>query len=304
MASNFYGVSASSQTNQTWRKSNSKTESASSARTSSAKAASSDASGKASDISDVDTKAWSPISESSSLVPKYTEGYGNTIGDVQLSDKAKEYYKQLKSKFGNSDFILVSGDMKSQVKQNAAAYGNANKMVVLIDEEKLEMMANDESFRKKYEGIIAMAQSQMANAANSLASSGASVKNFGMSVDSKGNTSFFATLDKTNEAQAKVAEKRAKAKAEQKVKDKKEAKKAAEAKLEETRKKRRAESDKISGEDEEEAIPSEDKEYVKIEANSLDELIGKVQKFAYANSSRSVMTEAERNVGQHFDFRG
>ena len=39
----------------------------------------------------VETKAWSPIDPKSSLVPRTTE-YGNTIGDVQLSDKAKAYY--------------------------------------------------------------------------------------------------------------------------------------------------------------------------------------------------------------------
>ena len=302
MTSNFYGVSANQQTNQTnktWSKSGSRTESATS---SSSKTASSEAAAKAAETKEAISKIWSPISETSSLVPKYTEGIGNTIGDVQLSDKAKEYYQKLKSKFGNSDFILVSGDMKSQVKQNAAAYGNANKLVVLIDDEKLEKMANDPSFAKKYEGIIAMSQSQMAQAKNSLASSGASVKNFGMSVDSDGKTSYFATLDKSNEAQAKIAEKRAKAKAAKKAEDKKAAKKADAAKLEETRKKRREEKAELTDEDAEEV--AEAKEYDYIQASSLDELIGKVQKVAYANSSRNVMTESEKRVGQHFDFRG
>ena len=58
--------------------------------------------------------------------------------------------------------------MKAQVQQNAAAYGNANKMVVLIDEEKLERMATDESFRKKYEGIIASSQSLVRKILSSL----------------------------------------------------------------------------------------------------------------------------------------
>ena len=101
----------------------------------------------------VETKAWSPIDTTSSLVPRKTE-YGMTIGDVQLSDKAKDYYNSLKSKYHNMEFIAVSKDMKAQVQQNAASYGNANKMVVLIDEEKLERMATDESYRKKYEGIL------------------------------------------------------------------------------------------------------------------------------------------------------
>ena len=82
------------------------------------------------------------------------------------------------------EFITVSKDMKAQVQMNAASYGNANKMVVLIDEEKLERMATDENFRKKYEGIIATSQAKMMQAKMGLTSSGASVKNFGMSVDS------------------------------------------------------------------------------------------------------------------------
>ena len=44
----------------------------------------------------VEAKSWSPIDPKSSLVPRTTE-YGNTIGDVQLSDKAKAYYDTLKS---------------------------------------------------------------------------------------------------------------------------------------------------------------------------------------------------------------
>ena len=84
------------------------------------------------------------------------------------------------------EFILVSKDMKSQAAANASKFGNANKPVVLIDEEKLEKMANDEAFRKKYEGIIAMSQTKLQEAKNSLVSSGATVKNFGMQVGSNG----------------------------------------------------------------------------------------------------------------------
>ena len=106
---------------------------------------------KESSAAKVETKGWSPIDTSSSLVPRKTE-YGNTIGNVQLSEKTADYLDKLKSKFHNMEFITVSKDMKAQVQQNAAAYGNANKMVVLIDDEKLERMATDESYRKKYEG--------------------------------------------------------------------------------------------------------------------------------------------------------
>jgi len=305
MATGINGLAAYQQASQTWKSSSSQ-KSGSAAKTGSAKAASQTSSSGSTSASKVETKTWSPIDPKSSLIPSKKEGYGMTIGDVELSDDAKKYYDQLKSKFHNSEFILVSKDMKSQVQQNASAYGNANKMVVLIDEEKLERMATDESFRKKYEGIIAMSSSQMAAAKNSLASSGANIKNFGMSVDSNGNTSFFATLEKSSDAQAKRMEKKAEAKKEQKVKEKKKAEKEAkEERLEKAKEKHRAEkAEKTDDSDKaEETADVNDTEYIDIKANSLDDLLGKVQSYAYDNSARSVMTESERAVGQNFDFK-
>ena len=317
MSTNINGISAYQQITQAWKKSDTKEEKVTGKKTSStAKTDStkSTATTATTDASNVKVKSWAPISTTSSLVPQVKEGYGYTIGDVELSDEAKSYYDKLKAKFGNAEFILVSEDMKDPVKQNMAAYGNANKMVVLIDEEKLERMATDEDFRNKYEGIIAMAQSQMASAKNSLTSSGASVKNFGMSVSDDGTTSFFATLEKSSDAQAKRLEQKAEAKKEQKVKDKKNAeKKAQQEKLEETREKRRAEkkeqAERVKDKDSDDIDTSktrheDHKEYIEFEADSLDELIGKVQQYAYNSSLRSVRTAEEQAVGQNFDFKG
>jgi len=248
----------------------------------------------------VETKAWSPIDTTSSLVPRKTE-YGMTIGDVQLSDKAKDYYNSLKSKYHNMEFIAVSKDMKAQVQQNAASYGNANKMVVLIDEEKLERMATDESYRKKYEGIIAMAQTKMSEAKMGLASSGASVKNFGMSVDSNGKESFFATVNKSSDLQKKRTEKKAAEKKAQKLQEKKKAeKKAQEERIQKARDKK-AEKE---GTDKDDSRIKDDEEYVTFEADSMDELLSKVQTYSYNNASGKVMTQAEQMVGTKIDFRG
>ena len=265
----------------------------------SSKVASSNSS-KESQTSKVETKGFTPIDTKSSLVPKTTE-YGNTIGDVKLSDKAKDYYNQLKGKFHNMEFIAVSKDMKAQVHANAAAYGNANKMVVLIDEEKLERMATDESFRKKYEGIIAMSQTKMAEAKNSLTSSGASVKNFGMSVDSNGKESFFATVEKSQDLQKKRIEKKAAEKKEQKAKEKKKAEK--EAREERLQKAKDKKTDKTADEEDPQNI-DDGKEYVTIEAKSMDELLSKVQKYSYSEALNRVFTDSERMVGGHVDFRG
>ena len=295
--SGLYGVSAYQQTNSVWNQKTKKTEDTVKTQTTKSETA-------AKTEKDVQTSTWKPIDTSSSLVPSNKDGIGMAIGDVQLSDKAKDYYSKLKAKFGNMEFIAVSQDMKSRVQANAAAYGNANKQVVLIDDAKLEQMANDESFRKKYEGIIAMSQSQLANAKNSLTSSGASVKNFGMSVNADGSTSFFATLEKSNNDQAKRLEKKQAEKKAAKAKEKKQAeKKAREERLEKAREENKVKKENTSSDDN--AVnETDDKEYIEIKTKSMEDLIRQVSKYAYDHSTRSVMTEEEKSVGQKFDFRG
>ena len=102
-----------------------------------------------------------------------TGNYGRTIGQPELSEKAAKYYEQLKKKYGNYDFILVSRDQKENAKANAAKYANGYKTVVLIDEDKIEQMATDEKFRKQYEGILSGAAAQIQQLKTSLQSSGA-----------------------------------------------------------------------------------------------------------------------------------
>ena len=116
---NLYGVSAYQQTNSTWnntRTNNTKTDRKNAEKTDVQKT----------ETDSVKTTTFNPADTTSSLVPTTKNGYGTVIGDVELSDKAKDYYNKLKAKFGNMDFILVSKDMKSQVQANAAAYGNAS----------------------------------------------------------------------------------------------------------------------------------------------------------------------------------
>ena len=129
---------------------------------------------------------------------------GQTIGNPQLSEKASKYYEQLKKKYSNMNFILVSEDQKENAKANAAGYANSNNMVVLIDEDKIERMASDENYRKQYEGIIANAASGISQLASSLSATGANVKGFGMQVNDNGTASYFAVLEKSSAAQKDV----------------------------------------------------------------------------------------------------
>ena len=119
---------------------------------------------------------------------------GKTIGSPKLSKKTADYYESLKKKYSNMDFILVSEDKKEQAKAQASSYANASKMVVLIDEDKVERMAEDENYRKQYEAIIANAASGISQLKSSLQSSGANVKGFGMQVNDGGTATYFALL--------------------------------------------------------------------------------------------------------------
>lgn len=217
-----------------------------------------------------------------------TADYGRTIGQPELSEKAAKYYEQLKKKYGNYDFILVSRDQKENAKANAAQYANSFKTVVLIDEDKIERMATDEKFRKQYEGILSGAAAQIQQLKTSLQSSGAQVKGFGMQVNDGGTLSFFAVLKKSSaEQKARIEKKGEQKRAEKKAAEKKAAKKEKEEQLKE----KRAESD-------------DTEETVTITANSIEELLSRIDTYNFNTRSDEVQTQSERQVGQNIDFRG
>lgn len=230
---------------------------------------------------------------------------GKTIGEPQLSEKGAKYYEQLKAKYGNYDFILVSNDQVETAEAQAAKYANKDKTIVLIDEDKIERMATDAEYRKKYENILSGAQAQLDQLAKSLGNM-PGVKGFGMRVNDNGAASFFAAVDKNAAANAKAQQKRMEKKAAEKKEAKKEAKKKAakeesEQRLEKLREKSRAEKADKTGE-EQRIFGEEDVELVS--ANSIEELVKKLQDMTYASMSDNVMTDAERAVGGHIDFKG
>ncbi|MDO5403475.1 MAG: DUF6033 family protein [Eubacteriales bacterium] len=211
---------------------------------------------------------------------------GKTIGNPRLSEKALKYYEELKEKYSNMDFILVSKEQKEMAKAQAASYANAEKMVVLIDEEKIERMAEDENYRKQYEGIIANSASGISQLKSRLSTTGATVKGFGMQVNDGGTASFFAVLEKSSKAQKERIEKKAQ--------EKKEAKKAQEKKSEKEERKERLEKKRESEET--------DGETVTITASSIEDLIRKIDDYMQLSKSDIVQTEGEKMLGQNVDF--
>ncbi|MDE6914496.1 MAG: hypothetical protein K2P35_12510, partial [Lachnospiraceae bacterium] len=164
---------------------------------------------------DVANAAAASYAEAAHKTQKKGRVNGKTIGEPQLSEKGAKYYEQLKAKYGNYDFILVSKDQKANAEANAAQYAGKNKTVVLIDEEKIEKMATDSEYRKKYENILSGAQAKIKELAKSLRNT-AGVKGFGIKVNDNGATSFFAAVDKNAKANYKAQQKRMEKKASEK----------------------------------------------------------------------------------------
>ena len=212
--------------------------------------------------------------------------YGKTVGKPELSEEGKKYYEELKKKFSNMDFILVSDDMIDQAKANSASFANPHKTVVLISEEKVERMATDEEYRKQYEGIIMNATAQLSQMKQGFESTGANVQGYGIQVDDNGTASYFAVLKKASAAQKeRIAEQQAEKKAEKKASEKKAEEKAREEWLKDLVKANEAD------------------EITVVSASSVEELLQKISDFAFEERSNAVQTPEEKMVGQHFDFQ-
>lgn len=242
-------------------------------------------------VSSAQAKANQVKAEDTKNTAKKSNVKGKTVGEPKLSDKAAKYYEDLKKKYSGMEFILVSRDQKAFAQSQAASYANPAKMVVLIDEDKIERMAQDESYRKQYEGIIANAASGMSQLSKSL-SGNSSVKGYGMKVNGNGTASFFAVVDKSLAAQRKRIEKRAQEKKEaKKAEEKKAKKKEQQEKLEESWKKDSGKTENIYDED-----------TVTVQASSIEELLKKINDVTFESMSDYARTEEEKKIGQSFDF--
>lgn len=204
------------------------------------------------------------------------------IGSPNLSERAQKYYDQLKKKYSNMDFILVSEDQKNQAEANVGKYASDKELIVLIDEDKIEKMAADESYRKKYEGILSNATSQLSQMKDSLGSSADAVKSFGMKFNDNGTASFFAVIDKSLAAQRERIEEKAS------------------QNLDDRRKARRQEwEDRVGRPDS--AKGRRDEDSVTVEASSWEELKKKIEAMIGGIWGDSVRSEQESWIGQGFD---
>lgn len=235
-------------------------------------------------------------SQETSAANKAEETYGKdkvevkgagTYGNPKLSQTALDYYNSLKKKYGNLNFVLVASDKKQEAEMMKGSFASPNGLTVLIDTDKIERMATDEAYRKKYEAILSNATSGLSQMKTQLGSMANNVKAYGMSVNDNGMGSFFAVIDKSLAAQKERIEK----KAQEKVQEKKNAAKKAEKKKAEERLEEKRKSAKEI-----------DEETVTITANSVDELLRKIDQYYQQDMFNNLRTEEERAVGSRLDF--
>lgn len=231
--------------------------------------------------------AWTGKTADTSKASRNAKVSGRTVGEPQLSETAAKYYEELKKKYSNMEFVLVSSDMKEFAKAHAGSFANPNKLAVLIDEEKIERMATDENFRRQYETILNNAASGVSRLAEQMQSSGVKVKGYGMQVDDGGNASFFAVVDKSLAAQReRIAKKAAEKKETRRAEEKKAQRKAFEERIHDRK------SDRTGRAEDEEVIT----------ASSIEELLQKLKDWKAADLSDHAQTEDERMVGRNIDF--
>lgn len=235
------------------------------------------------------------VSQEKTAGTEKQRNYGKTIGKPELSEQAAKLYDELKNKYSDMDFTLVSRDMIGMAKQMAPGMGNPNKMVVLIDEDKLERMATDPKFRQEIEGKIMSARNQMPQLTQMMKKNSA-ITQVGMQFTKDNRAQFFAVVDKSfQDLNERIAEKRAQKKADAKAAAKKEAKAEMKEKLDEKL------AEKLHGK--EDTQKPEDR-YEVITADSIEELMQKIDDYMFLVRSDTVMTEQEMQVGQHIDFKG
>lgn len=189
----------------------------------------------------------------------------NTLGNPKLSETASNYYEELKSKYGDVEFVLVDKEHLDTAKEYTSSLVTDKSMIVLISEDEIEKMAADGNVRSQNEKLIEDAKTQMPDLLKQLKESGTEVKSFGIEFNKDGTASYFAVVDKSLAAQKEriennLAEKRAE--------------KQADAK------------ENLST----------------ITASSIEDLVKKIKDVMYEAKADSVITEQEKMVGQNFDF--
>ena len=208
--------------------------------------------------------------------------------EEKLSEKAQEYLKSLREKYGEYDFLVgnCTDDLKSLAKSGSKEFS------IIFSNAEIERMATDEKYAAEkmqgVEGAIEMCrkiceENGYVSVFDAINAGNGTVNRIAIVTDDNGNMKFYAELEKSSDKQKERIEKAREKKAEEK---KAEEEKAEEKKLAEKRPLKKSPYEK------------DDKDTVKrttIEADSMEELLEKIKNIDWNNV-------ADCKSGDRFDF--
>lgn len=195
--------------------------------------------------------------------------------EEKLSKKAQDYLKNLREKYGDYDFMIGNGSDEIR----ALSKTGSKEFSVILSNEEIERMANDEDYAAKklheVENSVNMCRKicEQQGYESSFGTGNGTINKITIASDDNGNMKFFAELEKTSEKQKERLEKSREKKADDK-------------KAEERRAHKKNPYEK------------EKKDTVKrttIEANSINELMDKIEHIDWADI-------ADSKSGDRFNF--
>ena len=131
--------------------------------------------------------------------------------ESKLSDKAKGLLDSLRQKYGDYDFVVSSNPDAAQT------VGSDKEYSVIFTPEELEQMAEDDDYAQKVMGQVGNAVDMLKNISEKDLGEGVQFSQLSVSIDSDGNMTLFAQLEKLSADQKErldaAREKRAEEKA-------------------------------------------------------------------------------------------
>jgi hypothetical protein len=219
-------------------------------------------------------------------------GKTDSSSQVKLSDAAQKLLEELKEKYSNMDFIV--SDYASEDEAQELLSRGTKEYSCLIDPETLEKMAADEEVKAQYLDILDQSTSNLDEMKEQLEDSGQDVKRIGFTIDSNGQVSYFAELEKSSKSQSERIE----AAREKKKAEKKEEEEKAEEKSEEEKKEEALEARRKEHADEVYQNAQGGIKRTTVTAATTEELLEKIKNVDWD----SVPEQASASAGTKFDF--
>jgi len=185
-----------------------------------------------------------------------------TDDEKKLSSTAQDYLEKLRKEYGDYDFIIAD-DMSDP---QSLTQGSTKGYSVILSSEEIEKMATDEDYAAKILGHVEKAVDLLDKAVEEAElGEGVQFSSLGVSIDDEGNMKLFAQLEKLSEEQQERMEK-----------------------AKEKREEEKAEAAKEAEEQEDEEEPLQVEARVRLEADSLEELLEKISEIDWTDEALKV----------------